>query len=90
MLIYWLIVIYSGALLKWIPLGLSLVGAFMLMATNIYMYVMFKRDISKDPSFEKWVRHFPKTGKYIPILALIVNFKLIKILYSGFFGKESC
>jgi hypothetical protein len=51
MLIYLLIIAYSGSLMKWIPLVLALVGAFMLMATNIYFYVIFKRDISKDPSY---------------------------------------
>lgn len=63
----------------------------MLMTSNIAFYVIYKKDIlSKDSAFTKWLRMYPKTMKYLPIIALVVNFKAIKLLYSGFFGLESC
>src|SRR5437868_5739445 len=90
MLIYMLIVAYSGALQKWPSFILSIVAVLMLMTSNIAFYVIYKKDVCKDPVFAKWLKLYPKTNKYLPILALIVNFKIIRMLYSGFFGMERC
>ena len=91
MLIYVLIVCYSGAYSKWGPFILSLVSVLMLMTSNIAFYLMYKKEVlASDQIFNKWTRLFPKTQKYLQIFALIVNFKAFKLVYSGFFGLESC
>jgi hypothetical protein len=33
---------------------------------------------------------YPKTEKYILLLTLLLNFKSVKLIYSGFYGLESC
>lgn len=65
---------------------LSLVGLGMLVVSNIAFYILYRREIMKDVSFYKWRRLYPRTAKYLPYVALIINFKTIKMLYSGFFG----
>ena len=90
LLIQLLILGYSGGLLKWIIFGLSVLSIIMLVITNIYMYVLYKREALQDPYFAQWLKHFPRTSKFLPILVLFVNFKLIKFFYNGFFGLESC
>ena len=62
----------------------------MQIVSNIMFYLMYKREIAKDPTFTKWCRMYPKTEKYIGIISLVVNFKTIKLLYSGFYGQEAC
>ena len=51
-------------------------------------YIFYKKEISKDASYAKWVKLFPKIDKYLPVLALVINFKLMKLIYSGFCGWE--
>ena len=90
MLIYLLMVGYSGANGKWSPFILSLIAVIMQMTVNIVFYLMYKKEILRDEAFSKWCRLFPKSTKYIPMISLFVNFKSIKLFYSGFYGLESC
>jgi len=89
-LIYLLMVGYAGSMKEWSALVLSLVSLLMLMTANIAFYLNFKKDMLKDKVFQKWLKNHPKFNKYLPVLALIVNFKAIKLVYSGFFGLEPC
>ena len=74
----------------WAPFFLS-IGAFVMLITgNIIFYLYYKKEISLDPTFEKWCRMYPKTERYVGYLSLFINFKAIKLLYSGFYGLESC
>lgn len=43
----------------------------------------------KDSVYSKWMYFFPKTRRFIPVAACLINFKCSKILYSGFYGLES-
>ena len=43
----------------------------------------------KDSVYSKWMYFFPKTRRFIPVAACLINFKCSKILYSGFCGLES-
>lgn len=90
LLIYILMVCYSGAMSLWIPFALSLVAVLALITANIWFYLMYKKDVMLDQTFAKWTRLFPKTQKYLTIVTLCVNFKVIKFVYSGFYGHESC
>jgi hypothetical protein len=73
-----------------VALGLSLIAVFMFMTANIGFYLGFKNEIVKDQVFAKWLKMYPNVNKYLPIIALVVNFKSIKFIYSGFFGMEHC
>ena len=85
-LIYAIMVCYAAAMEIWIAFILAGGGLLMLIVSNIMFYLMYKREIAKDPTFTKWCRMYPKTEKYIGIISLVVNFKTIKLLYSGFYG----
>jgi len=80
-------VAYSIQLQKYEISVLSIVGLLMLGVSNLSFFIYFKKDIlKKDVNFYKWCRMYPRTAKFLPISALLVNFKLIKMIYSGFFG----
>ena len=81
---------YAGANKHWGPFVLSGAGLLMLMTSNIIFYVIYKREIVNDQAFAKWCRLYPKTEKYVALLTLLLNFKSIKFIYSGFYGLESC
>lgn len=89
-LIYGLMVCYAGATEKWGPFILSAIGFTMLIAANIIFYLLYRREIVADPIFAKWCRLFPKSEHYVSLLAVLINFKIIKLFYSGFYGLESC
>ena len=73
---------------NWAAMVLSSVASIMLIVSNMTFYIFYKKEISKDASYAKWVKLFPKIDKYLPVLALVINFKLMKLIYSGFCGWE--
>jgi hypothetical protein len=85
-LIYGIMVCYAAVMEKWLAFVLAAGGLGMLVVTNISFYLAYKREVAKDPTFSKWCRLYPKTERYISLLSLILNFKTIKLLYSGFYG----
>lgn len=89
-LLYLLIFGYSGFMKLWPPFILSGASLLMLLTANIIFYVIYKKEITKDASYAKWCRLFPKSERYISLLTLLLNFKSIKLVYSGFYGLESC
>ena len=67
------------------------IGALSLIISNIVFVIYYKKDIvGKDVVFEKWLHFFPRTRKLLPVLICLLNFKSAKMLYSGFYGMESC
>ena len=90
MLMFILLLAYAGAREVWPAFGLAFVAILTLMTSNIMFYFLYKRDILKDEVFTKWQRSFPKTSKYVPLISLFLNFKAIRLFYSGFYGLESC
>ena len=89
-MIYAITVCYAAANEKWLAFILSGGALIMLVVINISFYLVYKREICSDPTFLKWTRLYPKTEKYISLMVIIVNFKSVKLLYSGFYGQESC
>lgn len=51
MLIYALIVCYSGAMAQWVPFVLSLISVLMQMTVNIGFFLAYKKDIMNDQVF---------------------------------------
>ena len=89
-LMYLVIISYSVDVTRYSITACSVFALIMHIVSNIAMFVYFKKVISKDNDFEAWARVFRKTSFVVPILVLFWNFKLVKFLYSGFFGLESC
>ncbi len=89
-LLYLIFFGYAGFMKLWAPFILSGGAIIMLVTANIIFYVIYKREIVADPSYAKWSRLYPKTERYISLLTLLLNFKSIKLVYSGFYGLESC
>lgn len=66
-------------------------GATGLILSNIAFTFYYNRDIvGKDQVYEKWLYYFPRIRKLMPWACLLLNFKCSKMLYSGFYGMESC
>jgi hypothetical protein len=53
-LMYLLMVAYSGYYAIWGTFVVSFVAVCMLMIANIYFYILYKREIMKDDVFAKW------------------------------------
>ena len=81
---------YAGATGQYTALALSCVAFTMLIISNLAFYYLYRKDIVADQMFAKWGRMYPKTEKYISLLAVFLNFKCAKLFYSGFYGQESC
>lgn len=90
LLIYGLMFCYAGANELWGPFILSAAGLSMLITANIIFYLIYRKEIVNDTNFAKWCRMYPKTEKYVSLLTLLLNFKSIKLFYSGFYGLEQC
>ena len=58
----------------------------MFITSNIAMFVYYKKEIVNDKAFAKWLRLYSKISKILPYIMLTINFKSVKMIYSGFFG----
>jgi hypothetical protein len=68
----------------------SLAGLIGLFVSNIIWVVWYRSQIlSVDEEFNKWLVFFPNLKRALPICCLLINFKLCKMLYSGFYGLEN-
>jgi hypothetical protein len=85
---YFVMLICALTTEKWLPFCLILAAMVVQIAANIYFYMLYSREMCRDPLFQKWQRLNPKYAMYVPIAATIVNFKLIRLLYSGYFGLD--
>ena len=89
-IMYLIMIIHSYALEEYGAMALCLIGFLSLIATNILFTAYYRQQtLVKDQVFVKWIHFFPKTQTWLPLLALLVNFKFSKMLYSGFYGLES-
>lgn len=43
-----------------------------------------------DRAYADWIRLFPTTKCLLPIFVGAVNLKLVRFVFSGFFGMEHC
>ena len=76
-IMYVMMVVYAYALGETVILILVLIGLFGLVAANILFVGYLKQQILlKDQVFVKWLHFFPKTSTWVPILSLLVNFKV--------------
>lgn len=88
---YGLMVGFAWVQNEWIIMFLSAVGLISLIITNITFTFYYNRDVvHKDAVFEKWLHFFPRSKIILPPACLLLNFKCSKMLYSGFYGLESC
>jgi hypothetical protein len=87
---YLLMVAFSLQLNYFAVFVFALLGLIFFLASNIMLTIAYKKKIQGgDVVFQKWIHFFPKTDAWLPWLTLLLNFKCIKMLYSGFFGLES-
>ena len=69
---------------------ITLGGLIGLLASNIVWVCWYRQQVlSVDEDFNKWLFFFPNTKRALPLCCLFVNFKISKMLYSGFYGMES-
>ena len=61
-----------------------------MIAANIGFTILYWRHTAKDEQFAEWIRIYKKTNYIIPVLCIVVNFKSIRFLFSGFFGMDNC
>jgi hypothetical protein len=52
---------YAGATLQWAAFALCMVACLMLVTSNVVFFVVFKKDIMNDETFNKWTRLYPKS-----------------------------
>jgi len=85
-----MMVVYSEIEEEWAGCAFPGAGFIFLLLANVAFTIYYKRDVfGKDTLYSKWLFFFPKTRRFIPVAACLINFKCTKILYSGFYGLES-
>ena len=62
----------------------------MILLNIIYYKVLFQRYTKTDSDFIQWSKQYDKTSRCLPLFGAIINFKLNKFFYSGFFGLDTC
>lgn len=81
--------IVSFSIVKWIIGLIAFLSIIPYIVSNIWMFFIFRKKTRNDKEFRNWSRKNRKTSKYLPILALILSFRLLKFFYSGYFGMRN-
>lgn len=86
---YLLMAIWSVTLEQFTAAGLSFLAFFLLLFTNIAFTFMYRRSVLSDTAFKNWVRIYKKTKFFVPVMCALINFKLVRFVFSGFYGMEN-
>ena len=62
---------------------------FLQLFVNIAFYFAYKNSVLHDTSFKNWIRVQPKTQLLLPVACMLINFKFIRLCFSGFFKMIS-
>jgi hypothetical protein len=81
--------VVSSKLDSVIPCLLSILGLIFQIASNIWFTNKFRQNQLNDKLFTDWIRIYPKTNLFILFVCATINFKLVRIVFSGFYGIES-
>ena len=89
---YFLIGIYSFRLEDEIYFAgyLAFLGLLALIASNLAFAYYYLKHTMADRAYADWIRLFPTTKCLLPILVGAVNLKLVRFVFSGFFGMDNC
>jgi len=87
---YSLIAIFAARLEQSRASLLALLAVVMLAASNIAFVGYYKKYTMDDKAYADWIRIFPKTKIALPIICSLVNFKVVRFVFSGFFGMDNC
>jgi hypothetical protein len=89
-IMYLLMVIFSGTISEWKIFIPSIIGLAAMITANVIFFLYYRRDIAaKDEKFGAWIKYFPRMQRFMPIMCLLLNFKCFKMFYGGFFGLET-
>ena len=90
LIMYVMMAAYAYSLDETLILMFVGIGFFGLLASNILFVSYYRQQITvKDQVFVKWLHFFPKTRFWLPLISLLLNFKMGKMFYSGFYGLDS-
>lgn len=69
--------------------GLTLLSAFFLYGTNMFFCLIFIKQVTQDLAFKHWVKQHKFTYKTVLTLGGLMNFKLFRVIYGQFFGRDN-
>lgn len=81
--------VVSSKLDSVIPCLLSILGLIFQIVSNLWFTNKFRQSQLSDKLFTDWIRIYPKTNLFILFVSATINFKLVRIVFSGFYGIES-
>lgn len=82
------LIISSIIIKSYIAFVIFMLCFFTLLILNITVFVLYIKWTFKDHDFQIWASWFKFTSRVIPVVGLIWHFRILKFLYSGFFGLE--
>ena len=68
---------------------LCFLAFFLLIFCNVAFWLAYNGSVMRDQSFKNWIRIFPKTQLLLPVACLFINYKFVRLVFSGFFGMEN-
>ena len=87
---YILFVFFAFQLEQFMVMILAAIATVMLIISNVLFGWLYSTHTVRDKAYSEWIRINPKTKVIIPFLINILNFKLVRFVFSGFFGMDNC
>lgn len=97
MIVFWSVIEFVGMIVVFYlaskfgiaPVVYMLLIAILLsVATNLFFFVVFLKQIMNDTTFFHWASFYKTTVKIISAIGLAFNFKVYRLLYSKMCGKK--
>lgn len=87
---YGLMVIFAYIQSQWLIMFVTIGGMIGLFISNAIWVCWYRQQVLNfDDDHKKWLFFFPRTKTGLPTCCLLINFKICKMFYSGFYGLES-
>lgn len=80
--------IFAATLEKTAASAFAFIALLMLIVSNLAFYVYYRRYTVHDSDFSNWIRLYPRTQWTLPLACSVINLKLIRFSYSGFFSWD--
>jgi hypothetical protein len=86
---YGLIAGFAYQLEQYLASILATAACALLLLANMTFFCLYRVNTLQDPAFSSWIRLYSKSRISVPLLCAFVNFKCIRLLFSGLFGLEN-
>jgi threonine/homoserine/homoserine lactone efflux protein len=88
LILYLTIISQSLDLKEYFIGGITSIAFCFLIICNISFFLYIKRTMQADQTYVMWEKTYRTSSKIILVVGILLNFRVVKLIYSGLFGMD--